>query len=79
MFDVVTSESFLIDLLKESRNQNATITKLLKVLPDELGKNISKALTETTIPYLENILFSLNLISDSVQRKNGADVVDKLF
>lgn len=79
LFDVVTSESFLIDLLKESRNQNATITKLLKVLPDELGKNISKALTNTTTPYLENILYSLNLISDSIQRKNGADVVDKLF
>ena len=60
LFNVVTSEKFLIDLVKESKIQNATNEKLLKALPDDFAKSVAKSLTETTTPYLENILYSLN-------------------
>lgn len=80
LFDVVTSEKFLIDLVKESKIQNATNEKLLKSLPDDFGKAVAKSISETTVPYMENILYSLNKLNESIGKSGGnGDVVDKLF
>ena len=79
LFDVVTSEKFLIDLVKESKIQNTTNEKLLKALPEDFAKAVAKSLNETTIPYLENILYSLNKLNESASNSNGGDIVDKLF
>lgn len=79
LFNVVTSEKFLIDLVKESKIQNATNEKLLKALPDDFAKSVAKSLTETTTPYLENILYSLNKLNESMNNGGNGDVVDKLF
>ena len=79
LFDVVTSEKFLIDLVKESKIQSATTEKLLKTLPEYFGKSLSKSFGETTVPYLENILYSLNKLNESLNKGHGGDVVDKLF
>lgn len=80
LFDVVTSEKFLIDLVKESKLQNSTNEKLLKALPEDFAKAVAKTLGETTTPYLENILYSLNKLNESFDKKSGGgDVVDKLF
>ena len=40
LFDVVTSEKFLIDLVKESKIQSVTNEKLLKALPEDFAKAI---------------------------------------
>lgn len=79
LFDVVTSEKFLIDLVKESKIQNVTNEKLLKSLPDDFGKAVAKSLSETTVPYMENILYSLNKLNETIGKNGGGDVVDKLF
>lgn len=79
LFDVVTSEKFLIDLVKESKNQNVTNEKLLKALPENFAKAIEKSIGETTVPYLENILYSLNKLNENFGSSSGGDVVDKLF
>lgn len=80
LFDVVTSEKFLIDLVKESKIQSVTSEKLLKSLPDNFAKAIEKSISNTTVPYLENILYSLNKLNESLNNgNNGGDVVDKLF
>jgi hypothetical protein len=79
LFDVVTSEKFLIDLVKESKLQSVTNEKLLKALPDYFTKSITACFGETTVPYLENILYSLNKINESLDSGHGGDVVDKLF
>ena len=80
LFDVVTSEKFLIDLVKEAKIQNQTNEKVLKALPEEFAKSLAKSLSENTTPYLENILYSLNKLNETVDKGNGgADVVDKLF
>ena len=42
LFDVVTSEKFLIDLVKESKLQNSTNEKLLKALPEDFAKAVVK-------------------------------------
>ncbi len=79
LFDVVTSEKFLIDLVKESKIQNVTNEKLLKALPENFAKAIEKSIGETTVPYLENILYSLNKLNENFGSSSGGDVVDKLF
>ncbi|MBQ4114577.1 hypothetical protein IJD34_04150, partial [bacterium] len=80
LFDVCTSEQFLLDLVKESKVQNFSNEKLLKSLPADLAKELSKSLGEMTTPYLENILYSLNKLNESFDKKSGGgDVVDKLF
>lgn len=79
LFDVVTSEKFLIDLVKESKVQSVTIEKLLKALPENFAKAMEKSIGTTTLPYLENILYSLNKLNESLSKNKGNDVVDKLF
>ena len=79
LFDVVTSEKFLIDLVKESKIQSVTNEKLLKALPEDFAKAIEKSIGETTVPYLENILYSLNKLNENFSNGSGGDVVDKLF
>ena len=79
LFDVVTSEKFLIDLVKESKIQNITNEKLLKSLPEEFAKAVSKSINDTTTPYLENILYSLNKLNEQTSKNSGGDIVDKLF
>ena len=79
LFDVVTSEKFLIDLVKEYRHQGNSNEKILKALPEDFAKALSNSIGETTIPYLENILYSLNKLNETLGKNNGGDVVDKLF
>lgn len=80
LFDICTSEQFLLDLVKESKLQNANNEKALKALPDNFAKATAKSLGEITTPYLENILYSLNKLNESFNKGGGnGDVVDKLF
>ena len=79
LFDIVTGEKFLIDLVKESKAQSITTEKLLKALPEDFAKAMEKSVNNSTLPYLENILYSLNKLNESFNKNKGNDVVDKLF
>lgn len=80
LFDVCTSEQFLLDLVKESKIQGMNNEKFLQSLPEDFAKATAKSLGEITTPYLENILYSLNKLNESVNKGGGgSDVVDKLF
>lgn len=79
LFDIVTSEKFLIDLVKESKIQNITNEKLLKSLPNDFANAIGKSIAQTTVPYLENILYSLNRLNEQLNNGDNGDVIDKLF
>ena len=79
LFDVVTSEKFLIDLVKEYKLQGKSSEKILKELPENFAQAMMNGLNETTTPYLENILYSLNKLNELLGKNNGGDVVDKLF
>lgn len=79
LFDVCTSEQFLVDLVKESRIQNVNNEKILKSLPEEFAKTLTKSMSELTTPYLENILYSLNKLNENFDKNSGNDIVDKLF
>ena len=80
LFDVCTSEQFLLDLVKESKVQGINSEKILKSLPEGIAQAITKSIGEITIPYLENILYSLNKLNEGFDKNSGnGDVVDKLF
>ncbi len=80
IFDVCTSEQFLLDLVKESKSQNVNNEQILRALPEDFAKAVSKSIGEITTPYLENILYSLNKLNESMDKGGGnGDVVDKLF
>ena len=81
LFDVCTSEQFLLDLVKEAKIQNSDNERILQALPENFAKSVSKSIGEITTPYLENILYSLNKLNENIDKNNGnnGDVVDKLF
>lgn len=80
LFDICTSEQFLLDLLKESKNQNTNTEKLLQKLPIDFASAVAKSMGEITTPYLENILYGINKINENINKNGGnGDVVDKLF
>lgn len=79
LFDIVTSEKFLIDLVKEHKMQSMTSEKLLKALPENFAQAVSNSINESMTPYLENMLYSLNKLNEILGKNNGGDVVDKLF
>lgn len=80
LFDVCTGEQFLLDLVKESKVQNTSNEQFFKTLPESFAKSVSKSIGEITTPYLENILYSLNKLNESMNKGGGnGDVVDKLF
>ena len=79
LFDICTSEQFLLDLVKESKQQSVNSEKILRSLPENIATSLTKSLGELTTPYLENILYSLNKLNESMDKGSKGDVVDKLF
>lgn len=81
LFDVGTSERFLLDILKEARNKSTNELAMLNVIPNAIEKALSKNISEGILPYLENIVYSLNKLQESMAGKNkgNSDIIDKLF
>lgn len=81
LFDNISSEKFLIELLKETKIQNNTTTNLLSNLPMQFKDSFDKSMTSILVPYLENLIFGLNKLQEKVvqSKKSSADVVDDLF
>ena len=80
IFDVCTSEQFLLDLVNEAKSQNSNSEQILKSLPEDFAAAVAKSMGEITTPYLENILYSLNKLNETMNKGGGnGDVVDKLF
>lgn len=81
LFDNISSEKFLIELLKETKLQNNATTNLLSILPKHFKDAFDKSLTSIMVPYLENIIFGINKLQEkaAMDRKNDSDVVDDLF
>lgn len=88
LFDNISSEKFLIELLKETKVQNSNLTGLLNSLPETFKKALESSVQKTVTPYLENLLFGINTMTESINKikvinssknSDGGDVVDKLF
>lgn len=81
LFDNISSEKFLIELLKETKIQNNSTKNLLTLLPNQFKDALDKSLQTSLVPYLENLIFGVNKLQEKglIQNKKGSDVVDDLF
>ena len=81
LFDNISSEKFLIELLKETKIQNNSMTNLLSSIPNQFKESLDKSLSNILVPYLENLIFGVNKLQDRVvqDRKSKSDIVDDLF
>ena len=83
LFDNISSEKFLIELLKETKIQNNNTKNLLTLLPNQFKDSLEKSLQTILVPYLENVIFGLNKLQERekilLEQKKNADVIDDLF
>lgn len=81
LFDNVSSEKFLIELLKETKIQNNSMTNLLSSIPNQFKESLDSSLTKTLVPYLENLIFGVNKLQEKMtqEKKKNSDIVDDLF
>ena len=81
LFDVGTSERFLLDILKETRNKLSEEANFANTLPVAIEKALGKGINEGVLPYLENIVYALNKLQEVIVGKNkgNTDIIDKLF
>lgn len=82
IFDSVTSEKFLIELLKTTKVQNHAIASSLRVISKNFKTAFDNSLAAILVPYLENIIHNLDEIrenSPKVAEKKALDAVDELF
>lgn len=81
LFDNISSEKFLIELLRETKIQNNSTKNLLNAMPNQFKTALDKSLTTILAPYLENILFGLNKLQEKsvLAQKKNSDIVDDLF
>ncbi len=86
LFDNISSEKFLIELLKETKVQNSNLTSLLTTLPNQFRTSLENSFQKAITPYLENLLYGINTMNDSIKNikittdnRNNKDDVDKLF
>lgn len=81
LFDNISSEKFLIELLKETKIQNNSITNLLSSIPNQFKDSLEISLSTVLVPYLENLIFGVNKLQEKFekQKTTKSDIVDDLF
>ncbi len=83
LFDNISSEKFLLELLKETKIQNNSLSNLITAMPDQFKVALNSGIASNLVPYLENLIFGLNQVNKSLKEvaKNGgkSDDVDDLF
>ena len=80
LFDNISSEKFLFELLRETKIQNNSLTNLIGSLPVQFKTAMESGIAGNLVPYLENLIFGLNQINNQI-KNNGksGDIVDDIF
>ena len=82
LFDNISSEKFLLELLKETKIQNNSISNLITAMPQQFKVALNSGIASNLVPYLENLIFGINQMNKSVKevaKNGGGDDVDDLF
>lgn len=83
LFDNISSEKFLLELLKETKIQNNSISNLITAMPQHFKVALNAGIASNLVPYLENLIFGVNQMNKNIKEfaKNGgkSDDVDDLF
>ncbi len=83
LFDNISSEKFLLELLKETKIQNNSVSNLIGKLPDDFKVALNAGIASNLVPYLENLIYGVNQlnkqIKESAKAAGKSDDVDELF
>ena len=82
LFDNISSEKFLLELLKETKIQNNSLQHLITELPEHFKVALNSSIAGNLVPYLENLIFGMNLMNKQmkeVAKASKSDAVDDLF
>lgn len=83
LFDNISSEKFLLELLKETKIQNNSISNLITAMPNQFKVALNSGIASNLVPYLENLIFGINQVNKNMKevakKGGGSDVVDELF
>lgn len=83
LFDNISSEKFLLELLKETKIQNNSISNLITSMPQHFKVALNSGIASNLVPYLENLIFGVNQMNKNIKEfaKTGgkSDDVDDLF
>ncbi len=80
LFDNISSEKFLLELLKETKIQNNSISNLLSMLPANFKVALNSGIASNLVPYLENLIFGINQMNKQLKETSKkTDDVDDLF
>ena len=79
LFDSITSEKFLVELLKESKIQNNALNQAFQTLPVQIKAAFDKSLKESLVPYLDNLIFSVNKLQENIKKQDSKGLLDDLF
>lgn len=80
LFDNISSEKFLLELLRETKIQNNSSSNLVSSIPDSFQSAINSGIASNLVPYLENLIFGINQMSKQLKTiAKKTDDVDDLF
>ena len=83
LFDNISSEKFLLELLKETKIQNNAVSNLIGVLPDNFKIALNSGIASNLVPYLENLIYGVNQLNkqmkETAKAAGKSDDVDDLF
>ena len=79
LFDNITSEKFLVELLKESKLQNNSLNNAFASMPIQMKAAFDKSFKETLVPYLDNLIFSVNKLQENLKKQGSQGILDDLF
>ena len=82
LFYNVSAEKFLLELLKETKIQNNALQHMITELPDNFKVSLNSSVASNLVPYLENLIFGLNVLNKKIKEVVSAsknDDVDDLF
>ncbi len=83
LFDNISSEKFLFELLKETKIQNNALSNLMAAMPDHFKIALNSGIASNLVPYLENLIFGINQLNKGMKEvaksAGKGDDVDDLF
>ncbi len=81
LFDNISSEKFLFELLRETKIQNNSVSNLIMAMPNHFKMALNAGIASNVVPYLENLIFGVNQMNKQLKEniKTGGDSVDDLF
>ena len=84
LFDNISAEKFLLELLKETKIQNNAMSNLIVAMPEHFKIALNAGIASNLVPYLENLIFGINQLNKGMKEvaenaAKGIDDVDELF